>query len=384
MRVTSKFIESCYDDEKKIIIYGAGNYGELALGGLMKLGIKVDLFVDKNHSGEMYHGIPVYGPECIKKYKNDIYLIASLNYFNDIVNTLINNGVENYYDIEYLIEICPDEFLNEYTLDEKRNIQKYRNVINNYNEDKLVIGHVEVVVTERCTLKCKDCANLMQYYLYPENLNIYEIINSFDNFMDSIDVLLEMRILGGEPFIVKELGNFINHYINNDKIKRISIYTNSTILPAEETIAILKNDKIAVHMSDYGAYSRNLIKLQAKLEMEKINYYIHKYSDWNDLGTLKERDYTLQTIRRIYSECMMSKCYTFYRGKLYLCPRSAHGERIGAFINKTTEKIDFSNGKKSKKEILNLIDNTSGLTACKYCNGSCVRSRKIPAAIQDI
>ena len=31
----------------------------------------------------------------------------------------------------------------------------------------LVIRSVDVVITEKCTLKCKDCANLMQYYQNP-------------------------------------------------------------------------------------------------------------------------------------------------------------------------------------------------------------------------
>ena len=51
---------------------------------------------------------------------------------------LNEKSIENCFDIE----ICPDYSLNEYTLDEK-----YRGVINNYNLGKVIIGHVEVVLT---------------------------------------------------------------------------------------------------------------------------------------------------------------------------------------------------------------------------------------------
>ena len=51
---------------------------------------------------------------------------------------LNEKSIENCFDIE----ICP-----EYTLDEKHNIEKYRGVINNYNLGKVIIGHVEVVLT---------------------------------------------------------------------------------------------------------------------------------------------------------------------------------------------------------------------------------------------
>ena len=42
---------------------------------------------------------------------------------------LNEKSIENCFDIE----ICPDYSLNEYTFDEKHNIDKYRGVINNYN-----------------------------------------------------------------------------------------------------------------------------------------------------------------------------------------------------------------------------------------------------------
>ena len=31
---------------------------------------------------------------------------------------------------------------------------------------------MDVVITERCSLKCKDCANLMQYYEKPQNSDL--------------------------------------------------------------------------------------------------------------------------------------------------------------------------------------------------------------------
>ena len=135
MRLTETFTKEFYNSEKKLLIYGAGNYGEIALGGLKEIGLTPDYFVDKNHAGELYHQIPVISPQEINRFSQDVFLVASLNYFGEIVATLIKNEVEIFYDIEYLIEICPDEFLNEYTLDEKRNIDKYKNVINNYNKE---------------------------------------------------------------------------------------------------------------------------------------------------------------------------------------------------------------------------------------------------------
>ena len=52
MRLTETFTKEFYNSEKKLLIYGAGNYGEIALGGLKEIGLTPDYFVDKNHAGE--------------------------------------------------------------------------------------------------------------------------------------------------------------------------------------------------------------------------------------------------------------------------------------------------------------------------------------------
>ncbi len=385
-RYTKSFTKKEYDENKKVIIYGAGNYGELAWGGLKEIGIEPYAFMDMNHSGEIFHDLQVISPGQIDIYKDDIILIASLNYFGEIISFLNENNVSSFYDIEELIKICPIECLNEYALDEKNNIQKYSNVINSYKKDGLIIGHVEIVVTEKCTLRCKDCANLMQYYTKPEDIDIDDIIFSFDHFLTLIDTLVELRILGGEPFIVKNIDKLINYYANNDKIKRITIYTNSTIVPSENIINALKNNKVSVHMSDYGKVSKNIIDLEEIFRHESITFYIHKYYEWNDLGDCSKRKYTYEQLCKFFSECNMAKCYTFYRGKLFLCPRSAHGERLGYFKNNISEYMDFSmeisNIEMEREKIKRLLKNVKSLTACNYCNGSNLRSKKIESARQ--
>lgn len=131
--------------------------------------------------------------------------------------------------------------------------------------------------------------------------------------------------------------------------------------------------------------SGEIRELSDLFDRSNIKYYVHKYNDWKDLGGLNLRGYTDDALKKLYADCLMSKCYTFYRGILYLCPRAAHGERLGFFNNLMDEYIDYNNmsdPRINRKKLLKVINNTESLTACKYCNGSCVRSRSIPAAIQ--
>lgn len=65
------------------------------------------------------------------------------------------------------------------------------NMIKYAERNELVLQHCEIVVTEKCSLKCKDCANYIQYYTKPEDISIKSIIKSFDNLLNTIDKICE-------------------------------------------------------------------------------------------------------------------------------------------------------------------------------------------------
>ena len=387
MRQTESFQIEKVTENQKILIYGAAIYGEIALRGLEILGLRADYFVDREYVGEEYLGLSIISPDELIYYKDDIVIIASLNYFSEILEYLKSINISHYYDMESIMQLnFKQSKLSEYALEEVQHFEKYKTTIENCESNNLVINHCEIVVTEKCTLRCRDCANLMQFYKNPENLNIKEIIDAFNLFLEVIDILCELRILGGEPFVYKDLEQLLKTYIKNKKIKKITVYTNSTIVPNRNILNVLKDKKIVVHLSNYGVYSRNINKIKKIFEENHITYYAHNYEKWRDFGGLEKRNYSENQLKKLYKTCVSGKCYTFYRGKLYLCPRAAHGERLGIFQNRGNEYVDFS--KKDfdidikRKELKSMLVETQILTACNYCNGESVYSKEIDAAIQ--
>lgn len=387
MRVTQSFTLDDLRDNQKIIIYGAGRYGELALRGLQHLNLQPTYFADRALAGKEHLGVKVVAPNELKNYKEDIILIASYNYFYEMLNTLWEFGNKYYYDILQLMKLEYDKsVLSEYLLDEKANWQKYEQVVEGVVEGGLIIPHCEIVLTERCTLKCKHCSDLMQYYSHPQDIEVNEIIETFSKFLDSIDMLSELRILGGEPFIYKDAYKVIEAFQDIEKVRRITIYTNSTIIPSDNIIKSLKNDKVSVHMSDYGKLSTKITQLKTIFEQQHINYYIHSYEKWYDIGDLRKRNYSNEKRNSIYQNCMQGKCHTFYRGKFYLCPRAAHGERLDIFINNKDEVVDFTGDiidiKQKRDELSLLLNKSNSLTACDYCDGLDANTNMVDAAVQ--
>ena len=153
MRVTTSFRKSDLREEQKILIYGAGRYGELALHGLRTLQLEPLCFADEKMAGETFCGYEVISPIDLQYHLSDIVLVASYNYFFEMVSNLQAIGFEEIYDILELIKMEYDEsVLSEYLLDEKHNWHKYANVVENIDANKLIINHCELVVTECCSL----------------------------------------------------------------------------------------------------------------------------------------------------------------------------------------------------------------------------------------
>lgn len=383
MRLTLSFKKSDYDSNKRLLVWGTGRYGELTYFGLKKIGLAPDYFIDSFSTKQEYLGIPIIKPELIKS--DDIVLIASINNFNYMLKQLKEKKVTYVYDVCDLISIEIDEnLLSEYALAEKKQLFKYKAVVDNAAIKGLIIEHLEVVVTEKCTLRCKDCANLMQYYNKPENISKDEIIPYLDRLIQCVDYIVELRFLGGEPFLAESLIDLIKHYLECNKIGRIGIYTNGTVMPKSDLVQMLKNEKVAVHISDYGKISRRIKEIEEIFKRDNVNYYIQKYDKWYDLGSLDKRNYTFEEAEELYNICLSSKCRTFYRGKLYGCPRAAHGEKLGFFTNGYGDIVDFREGKSTDKLITELKEflNRRCLNACLYCDGLSARSNEIKAALQ--
>ena len=87
----------------------------------------------------------------------------------------------------------------DFTIDNMINSQKKY-----LDENLLFIRSVDLVLTEKCSLKCKDCANLMQYYQNPVNIEKQELLDDLEDLMSVADEVNEIRIIGGEPLMNKD------------------------------------------------------------------------------------------------------------------------------------------------------------------------------------
>lgn len=207
--------------------------------------------------------------------------------------------------------------------------------------DKIKIKYLELVVTTKCTLKCKDCANLIPLYKNPYSIEFNVIKESILRLLENIDSIERFRILGGEPFLYDDLDKVINLILKEDKIKKVEIVTNGTIYPQNiELIKTMINEKIKVVISDYGGLSKNKDRLLEMKEKYGVNVELLKIDYWLDYSKIHCRNRSDNDLQEQYTRCN-HQCMSLFNGILYECPRCGHGMDLGIIEKKENEYINL-------------------------------------------
>lgn len=231
------------------------------------------------------------------------------------------------------------------------------------NAKKLILPRIVIIVGTKCTLRCKDCSNLIQYYTKPANIEIHKLLKDLEHFFTLVDHCIEVSVIGGEPFIYPQLDQLLSYLNQNKSIDSIEIITNATVLPHENLLLEMANPKTKVILSDYGN-----IDIIARLCMLLDKYNIRSdclsSEKWIDCGDCTSRNRTSLQLETIYKACGSSKfCKTLFNGKLFDCPRAAHLMNLGFADN--IDYLDIYNS--DQKNILDFFTKNFA-TACDYCD----------------
>lgn len=233
------------------------------------------------------------------------------------------------------------------------------------NRELVLIPRLVIVLTERCTLRCKECDNLMRHFKTPANLNAELIVDSLQKIIDAVDILPICELIGGEPFLADSLKQVLEFLLREEKVLRIEITTNGTILPKQEDISILRNNKVVVRLSDYS----NIIDQNRFIDYMNeygIRLELMQSGKWIANGSVGNRGRSAEKLMQQYNKCYSAKiCKTLWENRLYVCARAASLTALGHMDKEQSLKIDATED--LREELwqflcIPLID------ACNYCD----------------
>lgn len=247
-------------------------------------------------------------------------------------------------------------------------IREYLHVLNNRN---IEIPFFDLNVNNVCTLKCKNCDQGMPYFHNKVIFSADEIIRNMELLLQKVDYIYQIGILGGEPFLNKDIDRVIQFCAASDKIGSIIVVTNGTIFPREEVLHTLRNDKIIVGVSWYPIENDSNRKLLLEyFQRHNIHFHIRK-DDWIDFGDFRYcRKYKRKRLKDIFKKCFLNKCVQYNNGILYRCTKTHLLEDQQIEYAGNGEKIIVKDvaSKKEMRRALRKFYSLEYLKACNYCN----------------
>lgn len=374
---------------KKVYFYGLCIFSEYAKMGARFNNLAIEGVFDTTINNENINNKKNYGLKIISQEdllnidKDSVFLITCSHYFS-LERHLNSFGFFNVFDSCFLI----NEHLKKSNLKkvEHRAVDRAheallvkRNYVNK-QFDKFIIPSLDLILTEKCSLKCADCANLMPYFKSPKDSELGQMLNNLEIILEKVDSITELRILGGEPFLFRHINEVLKFSLIQKKIPNIIIYTNGTIVPRVETLEYLNNDKIVLEITDYGKLSRNFDKLVKTCVDKKINFLIRKLGEsWDDSANIIKSIRSEKEDQRIFEECCAKYLFTLMHGKIYRCPFSASLDALKKItLHSNNSQIIDKN--LSKEDLQKFIYGTTFVDSCRFCQGrSKILSRVKPA-----
>lgn len=362
-------------EHKTIIIYGDGWMAHITAEVLRSNGIKDLIYA--NYSGDKYISFEntISFDDLIEKFSTGLYMIlwAVAGYSRFESTEFENCGIKTVYSVRALWKDLnskdyPIIDIYHYEYEKRDDFFFFEDVIQ--NDGGIYLYSLDAVVTERCTLRCKDCSNLMQYYCKPRNLDIDELIETIRKILNRIDRLHDLRILGGEPFINLDFVRLIDQFVSEKKIDRITILSNGSIFPNRDVLEKLRHAKVILRFSDYGELSRKLERWVCWCKEEHIRYQVAKTDVWQDMGNLERHNYSEHRLRDIYGNCECRNTPTVFGNRLFNCAYAANASNLGA-IAKDEKQIDYIEIDEgvSGQQIDSFLYDRKYLEACRYCGG---------------
>ena len=351
-------------EKDELLLYGVGRIGRRVIPKLMQE-FFVPFLIDRRCDGESVFGLDVVNiQEAVRRLHKPVKIVVTTvrASYDEIARELEAAGYQEYKDFCLF-----ERFVGEWNL-------RWRN--------RLVLAKIDTVITSRCTLKCRNCNMFIGYVPNPEDIHIDVLKKNFDTFFDSVDFVYEYTLLGGEPFLHRDLASIITYLEEQygDRIGTINLISNGTVLPKEEIINVLAHYHVTVHISDYSCsvnYGGKLKSLTESLATAGVNFYVIPNNVWKDV-VYPRQDYFTDDPRGHMLACGHSTHSVDY-GKLYWCDPAFAAEYFTKFPSQNDDSLDLAENKRNCSKydasvnvlryLLGDVNERGYMTICEKCAG---------------
>lgn len=238
-------------------------------------------------------------------------------------------------------------------------------IIYHYKEVLPELMQLEFHLADHCNLNCKGCSHFSNLVTKPCFANMNQFEKDLEQLSTFFSQIHTFFLLGGEPLLNPELGEYIKIYRKFFPYSQLVIVTNGLLLLTlkQELLSIIKENHVHISISEYACLDHEKITsfvnkhgLSAELRIGKNNFskYLNTKGDSNP--------------NEIFYQCIRHNCTFLGQGKIAACcqPLLIHyfnkyfDEHLSAdsFINLYEENLD---GWELLKRLI------TPMACCQYC-----------------
>lgn len=361
-------------NRRPIVLCGTLDKVARAAEFLGENGVKGKIYIcDDDRAGESYHGIDIIGAEALAVHRGDNLLLGSKVFYQRYLRFLPGITLGDWF---FMSQLLMDPY-------ERKGYENMMYFFFKRRRESFIVPGIDLVLTQRCNLRCRHCANRMQYYTAPHDYEEEDYLESFARVLKAVDGVASMRIIGGEPLLLQEkIEKVIERFGSSDKIFCIDIPTNGTLPLKERTASVLAGcPRATVLVNDYGAPSRRVKELMAQLKAGKISHMLYPaHTPWFDMGDFICCERSGEETQNLYQACLSKEgCATLLGHELYLCPVAAHGAALAAVPRPEDEYVDLRDDTLLRERLFQFFTRKTHLQACRFCLGGKTR---VPRGVQ--
>jgi len=229
------------------------------------------------------------------------------------------------------------------------------------------LQYLEAHVVDKCNLNCKGCSHFSPI----ARKNSY----SFDEFEKDIKRLTEIlggiktfRLLGGEPFIAKNLSKYIIAVCQAFPKTDLRIVTNGLLIGKTDNVLfdIIKESRAQLDISLYPPTMEIIDEIKEILIKNELRYsFLGPIKKFRKRITLSGKYDNVESFKK----CISNNCTFLYKGKISACPGPSLcyilNDRFGSELNAKNDVFDIYTPDVTGKQVLKFINRP--LELCKHC-----------------
>lgn len=354
--------------ENVYYVWGGSVFGE-SFYRLFKDEINIIGFIDSKEEkqGKLIDGKKIYPPSWLISHR--AIVLVSAGWTKDIFAELAHMGYTRNVDCFHI-----DEFISIYNM---------------YKYNKVYISDITYTITERCSLKCKNCNAFIPLYHDAKNYSVERVMEDFERFFQWVDYVNVLSLCGGDAMVNPQFSEILEEIGEKyfpERAGNIEVYSNAVIIPDERALNLMKKYNVYYRFSDYRPHTDKKQKVEEITDMltkNGIRYDHVKFEKWCDCGYPQESNglSSEEELVKFFNACDRRSCHDLSERGVMFCGMGFSPDRIGYCKADTDDFFNIAQyDEKRRMEFLEFMlgySNKGYLSYCRKCNGSANVNNKL-------